>query len=115
MLAESSDIAGACRELGVFEQTYYRWRNQYGGLKTNDAKRFRSHEAITAPAVWKENCRFLGGVAGLHHGPIVSGVNREESANAVEGLTDGRDMSALREHGGKTRVQARHQQVNSGR
>ena len=26
-------------ELGVFEQTYYWWRNQCGGLKANDAKR----------------------------------------------------------------------------
>ena len=33
MLAGGSDIAGVCRELGVSEQTYYRWRNQYGGLK----------------------------------------------------------------------------------
>ena len=33
MLVGGSDIAAVCRELGVSEQTYYRWRNQYGGLK----------------------------------------------------------------------------------
>ena len=39
MLADGQDVAAVCRELGVSEQTYYRWRNQYGGLKANDAKR----------------------------------------------------------------------------
>nr|WP_284306052.1 transposase [Mobilicoccus caccae] len=38
MLADGSDIAAVCRELGISEQTYYRWRNQYGGLKADDAK-----------------------------------------------------------------------------
>jgi transposase-like protein len=33
MLVGGSDIAAVCRELGVSEQTYYRWRHQYGGLK----------------------------------------------------------------------------------
>ena len=33
MLGEGKDVAGVCRELGVSEQTYYRWRNQFGGLK----------------------------------------------------------------------------------
>ncbi|MER6987352.1 transposase, partial [Micrococcus luteus] len=31
MLADGQDVAAVCRELGVSEQTYYRWRNQYGG------------------------------------------------------------------------------------
>lgn len=39
MLADGGDVAGVCRELGVSEQTYYRWRNQYGGLKADEAKR----------------------------------------------------------------------------
>ena len=33
LLAEGKDVADVCRELGVAEQTYYRWRNQFGGLK----------------------------------------------------------------------------------
>lgn len=33
LLANGADIAAVARELGVSEQTYYRWRNQYGGLK----------------------------------------------------------------------------------
>ena len=35
---------GKCRELGVSEQTYYRWRNQFGGLKADDAKRLKELE-----------------------------------------------------------------------
>ena len=39
MLGEGQDVADACRELQVTEATYYRWRNQFGGLKADDAKR----------------------------------------------------------------------------
>jgi len=38
------DITAVCKELDVSEQTYYRWRNQYGGLKADDAKRLRELE-----------------------------------------------------------------------
>ena len=44
MLADVSDVAGVCRELGVPKQTYYRWSNQYGGLKTYDAKLLKELE-----------------------------------------------------------------------
>ena len=37
-----------CRELGVSEQTYYRWRTQYGGLKAVDAKRLKELEKQNA-------------------------------------------------------------------
>jgi len=30
-----------CRKLGVTEQTYYRWRKEYGGLRVNQAKRLK--------------------------------------------------------------------------
>ncbi|MCK1800029.1 MULTISPECIES: IS3 family transposase [Micrococcus] len=48
MLADGQDIAAVCRELGVSEQTYYRWRNQYGGLKADDAKRLKELEKQNA-------------------------------------------------------------------
>jgi transposase-like protein len=32
LLAEGKDTAAVCRELGVSEATYHRWRNQFGGL-----------------------------------------------------------------------------------
>jgi hypothetical protein len=41
MLGEGKGIADVCRELAVAEQTYYRRRNQFGGLKADDAKRPR--------------------------------------------------------------------------
>lgn len=44
LLAAGTDVPGVCRELGVSEQTYYRWRNQYGGLKAEDAKRLKALE-----------------------------------------------------------------------
>ena len=44
LLGEGQDVAGVCRELQVSEQTYYRWRNQFGGLKADDAKRLKDLE-----------------------------------------------------------------------
>ena len=41
MLGEGKDVADVCRELGVSEPTYYRWRTRFGGLEANDAKRLR--------------------------------------------------------------------------
>jgi Transposase len=35
LLAEGKDTAAVCRELGVSEATYHRWRNQFGGLKSS--------------------------------------------------------------------------------
>ncbi|MBD2760954.1 IS3 family transposase [Yimella sp. cx-573] len=48
MLTDGQDVAAVCRELGVSEQTYYRWRNQYGGLKADDAKRLKELEKQNA-------------------------------------------------------------------
>ena len=33
-----------CKELGVSEQTYYRWRKEYGGLRLDQAKRLKELE-----------------------------------------------------------------------
>jgi transposase-like protein len=48
MLGEGKDIADVCRELGVAEQTYYRGRNQFGGLKADDAKWLKDLERENA-------------------------------------------------------------------
>ncbi len=48
LLAEEKDIGDVCRELQVSEQTYYRWRNQSGGLKADDAKRLKDLERENA-------------------------------------------------------------------
>lgn len=44
MLGEGESVEAVCRALEVSEQTYYRWRNQYGGLKADDAKRLKELE-----------------------------------------------------------------------
>ena len=44
LLAEGSELADVARHLEVSEQTYHRWRNQYGGMKADDAKRLRELE-----------------------------------------------------------------------
>jgi hypothetical protein len=42
MLNDGKDVAVVCRELLVSEQIYYRWRNQFGGMKPDDAKRLQA-------------------------------------------------------------------------
>ena len=44
LLANGGDVASVARALEVTETTYYRWRNQYGGLKAEDAKRLKELE-----------------------------------------------------------------------
>ena len=41
LLGEGQDVAAVCKQLEVSEQTLHRWRQQYGGLKADDAKRLR--------------------------------------------------------------------------
>ena len=47
-LAQGLSIAQACQKLGVSEATLHRWRNQYGGLKQDEAKRLKELEAENA-------------------------------------------------------------------
>src|SRR5947209_17300913 len=44
LLGEGKTIPDAAKELGISEQTFHRWRNQYGGMKANDAKRLKELE-----------------------------------------------------------------------
>jgi putative transposase len=44
LLGEGADVAEVARHLEVSEQTYHRWRNQFGGMKADDAKRLRELE-----------------------------------------------------------------------
>jgi len=47
--AKGQTTAKACRKAGIPEQTYYRWRKEYGGLRVDQAKRLKDLE--------KENAR----------------------------------------------------------
>jgi putative transposase len=48
MLGEGKTIPEAAKELGISEQTYHRSRNQYGGMKADDAKRLKELERENA-------------------------------------------------------------------
>ena len=43
-LAAGEKTKAICRSLGIAEQTYYRWRREYGGLKVDQARRLKSLE-----------------------------------------------------------------------
>jgi transposase-like protein len=49
LLSQGNTAAEAARHLGITEQTYYRWRKEYGGMRINQAKRLKELE--------KENAR----------------------------------------------------------
>jgi putative transposase len=40
-LSQGKNVAEACRQIGVTDQTYYRWRKEYGGVRTDQAKRLK--------------------------------------------------------------------------
>jgi putative transposase len=56
-LSQGATIAETSRKLGITEQTYYRWRKEYGGLRVEQAKKLKSLE--------KENTRLKKLVADL--------------------------------------------------
>ena len=43
-IAKGLTIAEVCKKLGVSEQSYYKWRRDYGGMRTDQAKRLRELE-----------------------------------------------------------------------
>lgn len=57
LMAQGRAVADAVRAIGVTEVTYYRWRNEYGGLKGDQVKRLKELEA--------ENCRLRRVVSDL--------------------------------------------------
>ena len=42
--AQGASIAEVCKQLQITDQTYYRWRKEYGGLKVDQAKRLKELE-----------------------------------------------------------------------
>ena len=61
LCGQGKTLQEAVRQIGVVEQTYYRWRKQYGGMRSDDAKRLKDLE--------KENARLkkLVGEISLHN------------------------------------------------
>ncbi len=56
-LAKGRTVGEVSRSIGVTEQSYYRWRNEYGGLKVDQARRLKDVE--------RENVRLKRAVADL--------------------------------------------------
>jgi len=56
-LSQGEGVKGICRSLGITEQTYYRWRKDYGGMKVSQARRLKELE--------RENVRLKKAVAEL--------------------------------------------------
>ena len=48
MTGQGTTMADAIRSIGVTEVTYYRWRNEYGGLKSDQVKRLKDLETENA-------------------------------------------------------------------
>jgi putative transposase len=57
LLSQGSGIVEASRKIGVTEQTYYRWRKEYGGMRVEQARKLKELE--------KENARLKKLVADL--------------------------------------------------
>ena len=57
LVIQGSTVGEASKKIGVTEQTYYRWRREYGGMRVEQAKRFKDLE--------KENTRLKRLVADL--------------------------------------------------
>ena len=58
LLGHGTTVASACKKLEITDQTYYRWRREYGGLKVDQAKRLKALE--------KENARLKKLLAEAH-------------------------------------------------
>ena len=52
LISQGQTVALTCKRIGVTSITYYRWRREYGGMKTNQAKRLKELE--------RENSRLKG-------------------------------------------------------
>jgi len=57
LTAQGKAVADAIRSIGVTEVTYYRWKNEYGGLKTDQVRRLKELE--------QENARLRRAVSDL--------------------------------------------------
>jgi putative transposase len=48
LISQGQSVADAVRAIGVTEVTYYRWRQEFGGLKTDQVRRMKELEAENA-------------------------------------------------------------------
>ena len=44
LLSQGTPVAEVCRKMGIAEQTFFRWKNKYGGLGVSELRRLRQLE-----------------------------------------------------------------------
>jgi transposase-like protein len=44
MLSQGNTVSVVCKKIGVTDQTYYRWRKEYGGMRVDQARRLKELE-----------------------------------------------------------------------
>jgi transposase-like protein len=70
LASQGQSVAEAIRAIGVTEVTYYRWRQEYGGLRSDQVKRMKNLEA--------ENARLRRVVSDLTLGKMILAERHEE-------------------------------------
>ena len=99
-LAAGRTVGQICQEIGVSEQTYYRWKSLYGGMKTNELRRLKELEA-GEPAPEEAGGRPLPGqrhAQGAGRGKLLSPARRRTAVNHLQ-----RHLHRLRAPGGPRR------------
>ncbi|SDH66664.1 Transposase [Bosea robiniae] len=85
-LSQDRPVAEAIRTIGVTAFTYYRWRKEFGGLKSDQVKRLKDLE--------KENARLRKAVPDLTHEKLILAEATRGSRFAQEALRRGRRKGA---------------------
>ena len=81
LISEGNSVAQVCKKLEVTEQTYYRWRKEYGGMKVEQAKKLKELE--------KENSRLRKVVTDLTLDKLILQEALSGNTNFEHGLKNG--------------------------
>ena len=56
LVSQGQSVAEAVRSIGVTEVTYYRWRQEFGGLKSDQVKRLKDLDAMKLDGTFERSC-----------------------------------------------------------
>ena len=84
LMSQGKAAPVACREAGISQQSYYRWRKEYGGLELDQAKRMKDLEREYPPQA--SRCRSVAGEAGAQGRCLGKLISPERRRQAVEGI-----------------------------
>lgn len=86
VLAQGGTVADACRRIGVTEQSYYRWRKEYGGLKMDQARRMKGAREYPASAGGIRPDAGQADLAGGGAGKLLSPARRRRCIDHIRGM-----------------------------